>query len=92
MSSKVERSLRLDDESSEGGMVVSFPTRVDRQTGERLEPWVSKEECARHFGVTTRTVERWLKDGCPKLRTGKRQNSRVRFQLTVVEAWLEDRR
>ena len=49
------------------------------------EPWLDKRELARHLGISVRSVERALADGMPHARIF----TRVRFQVTAVEAWLE---
>ena len=51
-----------------------------------FEPWLDKDQVARHFGVGKRTVERWVAQGCPsspRLIGGKRK-----FRLGAVEHWL----
>jgi hypothetical protein len=50
------------------------------------EPWMSKASLARHFGVSTRTVERWVSRGCAsRTIAGMR-----RFRLSDVEEFLGD--
>lgn len=50
-----------------------------------LEPWRSKQFIASHYGVTVRTVERWMLAGCPSRRVGGVR----RFQLADVDAFLD---
>ena len=65
--------------------VVSLAAhRAGRDTGEL---WLSKRELAAHLGFSTRTIDRWVKDGLPCARFG----TRLRFQRTVAEAWLRER-
>jgi len=42
------------------------------------------EEVARHFAVAARTVDRWVKDGCPR-------DPRGWFELSAVGRWREAR-
>lgn len=49
-----------------------------------LEPWRSKQFIAHHYGVTVRTVERWLFAGCPSRLIGGVR----RLLLSHVDAWL----
>lgn len=50
----------------------------------RTEAWVKKERVAEFFGVSTRTVYRWVREGCPvkRLRGGA-----LRFQLGALAEW-----
>jgi hypothetical protein len=63
---------------------VRAGTVLPLQAGAVQEPWITKRQLAMHCGVSTRTVERWLRAGCPStLRASKRV-----FQLSVVDTWL----
>jgi hypothetical protein len=63
---------------SEGGRVLRFPSPGDH------EPWVTKEQVARHFGVSLKTVERWTSEGMPCLRASSRT---VRYRIRACEEW-----
>lgn len=71
--------------AQEGAVVLSF---ADAQRRRELlnEPWVKREAVAQHFSVSTRTVYRWVKDGCPvkRLRGGT-----MRFQIGAISEWLD---
>lgn len=71
--------------SEDGAVVLSFEAAQQRRAM-ASEPWVKKEAVAGHFSVSTRTVYRWVKAGCPvkRLRGGT-----LRFQLGPIGAWLE---
>lgn len=58
---------------------VSVPAFVDRRT------------LATAFCVSTRTVSRWLQEGCPCLRVGRGGKGDARFKLADVESWLSAR-
>ncbi len=48
------------------------------------ENWVDAQQVAQHFGVTLRTVRRWIKDGTiPAHRIGPKL---LRFDLAEVDA------
>ena len=84
------------------GAVVELDSARERRV-ERLrreaEPWVSKKALAGHLGVTTRTVELWMRDD-RYLRGGRhlpfRQlwgpGSAVSFRVSDVEEWLAEER
>ena len=67
--------------------VIDFAA-AKRRREESAEPWVKKERVAEHFDVSTRTVYRWVNDGCPvkRLRGGT-----LRFQIGPISRWLEGR-
>jgi len=47
------------------------------------EGWVSKKELAKHFNISLRTVDNWIKKGLiPHIRMGSR---RLRFKLSEVD-------
>lgn len=63
--------------------VIPFPDRM----GER-EPYVLKVQVASRYGCSTKTIERWISDGCPStMKNGKRV-----LMLSAVEAWLSEER
>jgi phage terminase Nu1 subunit (DNA packaging protein) len=45
----------------------------------------TKNQTARHYGVTTRTIDNWIKRGMPYRPCGGAK----RFDLDDVDAWLE---
>jgi excisionase family DNA binding protein len=54
--------------------------------GQRADATV--EDVARHFGVSERTVWRWLKDTeIPHRRVPAGDRSTVRFNIAEVDAW-----
>jgi excisionase family DNA binding protein len=68
------------------GQVVDLAAERERR-GVRTERLWTKAEIAAHFGVSTRTVERWMRDrGFPCLR--RFEGGSVRFRLADCEAWL----
>jgi phage terminase Nu1 subunit (DNA packaging protein) len=60
------------------GRLIPFPRRND------WEPWVPKLQTASHYGVSTKTVERWVKRGCPSRMIGNRRH----FRLSAVDEFL----
>lgn len=66
--------------------VIDF-VEARRRRNASQEPWVRKEAVAEFFNVSTRTVYRWVNDGCPvkRLRGGT-----LRFQIGVIGEWLEE--
>jgi len=50
--------------------------------------YLKPDELSYHLQVSTRTIRRWVRDGCPSHPWGARL---VRFRLGEVEAWLNDR-
>lgn len=63
--------------------VLDFNRAQSRRHGEQ---WLSKQQIADHLGFSTRWVEKRVNDGMPHMRMG----GRLRFQVSVVEAWLEE--
>ena len=51
------------------------------------EPWCTKQELADHLGFSVRWVELRVREGMPAQRMGRR----LRFQISAVEAWLDER-
>lgn len=64
------------------GTVIQFPKRF---TGH--EPWLSKQQIADYLQYSVRWVELRVREGMPCQRFG----SRLRFRISEVEAWLEQR-
>jgi excisionase family DNA binding protein len=54
---------------------------------------LTKHQIAKETGVSWRTVNRWIVDGCPCINVGGMSLSgkRWRFRLDDVVAWLETR-
>lgn len=50
------------------------------------EPWLTKQELAKHLGFSPRWVELRVREGMPCERFG----ARLRFQRTPVEQWLKE--
>lgn len=56
----------------------------------QIEPYKNKQQIAEFFGVSIRTVERWMASGCPVLRLGgEGLGKRPRFRLSDVSAWID---
>ena len=50
------------------------------------EPWVSVDEVAKHLGIVTDTVYRWIESkSLPAHRVGRLW----KFKLSQVDAWIE---
>lgn len=68
---------------------LRLPPRCERDSsfpvGIAQEPWLTKQELARHLGFSLRWVELRVREGMPCERFG----SRLRFQRTDVEKWLK---
>ena len=62
----------------------------DNGNGETASLLMDKQELARAFHVSVRTVERWMKHGCPYRKIGASGlgGKAVRFRLEEVDAWL----
>lgn len=73
--------------SQQQGVVIDFAA-ARRRRDLTTEPWVKKEAVAAHFDISTRTVYRWVDQGCPikRLRGGT-----LRFQIRAIELWHEGR-
>ena len=71
--------------SEQQGVVLDFAT-AKRRREQSSEPWVKKEDVAKYFSVSTRTVYRWVEAGCPikRLRGGT-----LRFQIGPLSDWLD---
>jgi transposase len=66
---------------TEHARIIPFPAQ--RREGVTWEPWVDETKVAKHFGVSTRTVRRWLEAGCPTRLVGRQR----RYRLSELEAW-----
>ena len=64
--------------STQTAQIYHFPTRPLV-----LEQPRNKRFIANYYGVSTKTVERWMKAGCPH----HREPGRTVFRLSEVEAW-----
>jgi excisionase family DNA binding protein len=67
------------------GEVVDFG--YERMVRRGREPWCTKQELADHLGFSVRWVELRVREGMPAQRMGRR----LRFQISAVEAWLDER-
>lgn len=80
-------ALRRDlDINAEREAEVIDLAAARRQRELSNEPWVKKEKVAEHFDVSTRTVYRWVVDGCPKKRL---PGGTLRFQIGQMRSWLD---
>jgi len=52
-----------------------------------MEPWLSKQQVADHYGRSTRWIELWMREGLPSRMLGGRRA----FLLSIVDAWMEAR-
>ena len=50
-----------------------------------MEPWLSKQQIAGHYGRSTRWIELRMREGLPSRMLGGRRA----FRLSAVEAWME---
>ena len=57
-------------------------TETPQPASQRL---LTKNQTAAHYGVTTRTIDNWIKRGMPYQPCGGAK----RFNLEAVDAWLE---
>jgi excisionase family DNA binding protein len=57
----------------------------ERMVRRSRESWCTKQELAEHLGFSVRWVELRVREGMPARRMGQR----LRFQISAVEAWLE---
>ena len=64
--------------------------RVFPRRGE-FEPWISKRQLAQHWGCSTRTIERLVREGLPSRPPEQSANGRRMFHLSRCERWLEQR-
>jgi excisionase family DNA binding protein len=67
-----------------GGRVVNLDE--ERRARRGREPWCTKQELAEHLGFSVRWVELRVREGMPARRMGRR----LRFQVSAVEAWLDE--
>ena len=54
------------------------------------QPRVTKDEVATHYGVSTRTITRWMRRGLPFEKPY--EGGAVRFELGACEAWMRRRK
>lgn len=71
--------------------VIETPAVPPQHTVESKPASATKKDVARTYQVSTRTVTRWVADGCPHYRVGNGDNCRlVRLDLAQVDRWLRD--
>lgn len=75
------RHWSLTSESAGSSNVRTFQRRAE------VEPWLTEQLIAAHFGVSLRTVRRWRAAGCPSRKMGAAR----RYRLSEVDAWLRSR-
>jgi hypothetical protein len=64
--------------------VYAFPQRG-------YEPWVSKRQLAMHWGVSTKTVERRVREGMPSRPPEESPTNRRMFRISDCDDWLKAR-
>jgi hypothetical protein len=67
------------------GTVIDLQRFRDRRQRALTEPWRDQRYIAAHFGVTTRTVQNWMRRGLPFSKpfpTGV-----PRFKVSLCEEW-----
>jgi len=52
-----------------------------------MEPWLSKQQVAGHYGRSTRWIELRMREGLPSRMLGGRRA----YRLSTVDAWMEAR-
>lgn len=67
--------------SVEGARIIPFPAR--EREGVTWEPWVGERVVAQHFGVSDRTVRRWMAAGMPSRLVGASR----RYRLSECDRW-----
>lgn len=65
------------------GKVVSL---VDYREAKKPERWVGAAMVADHFGVTTKTIERWRKKGMP---SRKPPGQHRRYRISECDDWFQ---
>lgn len=68
---------------------VQVPTMDSNGHEIATRPDASVADVAEHFGVSTRTVRRWLKSDDPP--PHRRAGSAIRFRLDEVDEWSQRR-
>jgi len=63
------------------GRLIAFPRTA------AIEPWLSKQQVAGHYGRSTRWIELRMREGLPSRMLGGRRA----FRLSTVDAWMEAR-
>jgi excisionase family DNA binding protein len=66
--------------------VIEFPGRPPATVAP--DRYLTRAELAEHLSVSTKTIDRMLREGLPCHRFGRRL---VRLRLREVETWLERR-
>jgi hypothetical protein len=78
----------VSGDEGEGAKVYNF-NAAKRERDYAGQPWLRKEVAAEHFGVSTRTLYRWVRQGTPvRLLPG----GTMRFQIGPIEDWLNGHR
>jgi transposase len=72
---------------TETARVIDFQQARARRVARANEPWLSKREIAAHFGVSVRTITRWMQDGMPYRK--RYEQAHPRFQISRCEEWME---
>lgn len=72
---------------AEPAQVIDFQQARAKRRARAEEAWVSKQDVARHRGVSTRTINRYMKRGLPFVK--KFEHSFPQFQLSAVDEWWE---
>lgn len=54
-----------------------------------FENYVTRKYLKKVFGVSERTIVRWLANGCPCIRIGRNGTGDPRFRISDVENWIE---
>jgi excisionase family DNA binding protein len=77
------RAISLGQEQTFRTMGQETEQKIAHRT---IEPVLTKKQMAKHFGITARTLENWMKRGyVPHLKLGRN----VRFNVTDVHRHLE---
>jgi hypothetical protein len=79
---------RREGDGTGGVVMVAQVVSLDQERMVRRgrEPWCTKQELAEHLGFSVRWVELRVREGMPARRMGQR----LRFQISAVEAWLDN--
>jgi hypothetical protein len=64
-----------------------WPEEGGGEVIDRGEPWLDRRALSRHLGCSVRSVELRLAEGMPAWRV----MGRVKFKISEVEPWLEER-
>lgn len=82
--------MQGDGEMAELAQVVDFQAARERRQVRAHEAWVGKRAVALHFGVSTRTIENWVRDhGMPHVK--RFEHGHVKFRLGECDDWFRGR-